>query len=199
MIDKPPKKSIEGVEVSGETILGFIDAMGAFKPTALNYLKEYSISDPQAEEWYPLEPLISLFNKIADEGGRNTVKIIGATIINNRIWPDGIKTLGDALRSIDVAYHMNHRRGGICLFDYKDNKIIEGAIGHTYVIPPKKNETKALYICSSFYPCDFDFGMASAFARKFKPKGSNRYARVKHATGDCRRNGHDSCTYEIIW
>lgn len=199
MINKVPRGSIEGVEVSGETILGFIDAMGAFKPTALNYLEEFAISNPQEGGWYPLGPLISLFNKIADEGGKNTVRIIGATIINNKIWPEGITTLGDALRSIDVAYHMNHRRNGICLFDQENNKIIEGSIGHTFVIPPKKDARKALYICSSFYPCEFDFGMAAAFARKFKPKGVNKYARVRHDTGECRSKGGKSCTYIIEW
>lgn len=198
-MDYPQKGSIKSVETSGESMLGFVEGMGVFKQTALKYLSDYGISHPQKGKWYPLEPLISLFNKISNEGGINTLRIIGASVIKNAKWPEDIDSLGKALNSVDKAYHINHRRNGRELFDTKNGKIIEGFIGHDIVISPKKNENKALYICGSFYPCEFDFGMASAFVNKFKPKGCNHYAKIRHDIGECRSRGGETCTYIIEW
>lgn len=180
--------------------MGFLQGRrGVFRRIALNLLREYGISEVQADRWYPLESLISVFNKLADEGGINTLRMIGASVIDHAAWPEEINSLGKALNSVDIAYHMNHRRDGKDLFDIGTGRIIEGAIGHVIVIPPEKNENKALYICGSFYPCEFDFGMASAFVKKFKPQNCNRYAKIRHDTGGCRSRGGETCTYVIEW
>ncbi|MEI7861662.1 MAG: hypothetical protein WCJ21_03495 [Planctomycetota bacterium] len=110
-----------------------------------------------------------------------------------------IDSLSKALRSVDVSYHMNHRRHGKVLFDAVSGQVIEGMMGHNAVIPPTGDEHRAFYVCNTFYPCELDFGIASTFTRKFKPLDCSHYARVVHDTCGCRSRGDESCTYVIEW
>lgn len=197
----PKRKSIEGVEVRGEVILGFLHAMdGIFRQQALRILTENGIADPKAGDWYPLKYFMNIFDSFVSEGRKSGLRLIGASVVNNAKWPDDIKTLGRAMNSFNAAYHMNHRRDGKELYDYRLNQIIEGGIGHNIVFPPRDGEKKAVYVCGSFYPCDFDFGMISAFVKKFKPINCNYYATVRHDDSKpCRSRGGETCTYVIEW
>ncbi|OQX22717.1 MAG: hypothetical protein BWK80_29750 [Desulfobacteraceae bacterium IS3] len=185
------KGSIKGVEVRGEVILGVLEAMARTvlreisTKNALELLGKCGISEIKQGCWYPLESFISALNQISKEGRANTLKLIGASVVNIAKWPN-INTLSEALYSLDVSYHMNHRRDGKELFDSKNGKIIEGKIGHCMIIPPKKGENKVVYINSSFYPCDFDFGMTSELVKKFKPKNCNHFAISRHDIGECK-------------
>ncbi len=193
----PKRGTIKGVEVRGEVLLGYLEAMGQLKQFALQQFKAFGITNPQQGQWYPLESLMGVFERFAK---KHALQTIGASVIRTAKWPKEIDSLYKALSSIDAAYHMNHRRDGRELFDYRTNRIIEGEIGHDYVIqlPDKKNTL--LYVCESFYPCDFDFGMASQFAKQFKPAGSRVSAKIRHDDhAPCRKKGGESCTYILEW
>jgi hypothetical protein len=196
---RPRRGSVKGVDVSGGALLGFIDGMGGFKVTAHKLLNDSGIMEPQSDHWYPLEALLLILNKVADEGGVNVLRQIGASLITKAQWPKEIDSLSKALHSVDVSYHMNHRRSGKVLFDASSGKVIEGMMGHNTVVPPAGNEHRALYVCDTFYPCELDFGIASAFVRKFKPLGCNHHATIVHGENGCRRRGDQSCTYIIEW
>jgi len=195
----PKRGSIRGVEVRGEVLRGVIAGMGVFQTKALKLLNESGITEPRGHRWYPLESLILVFNKLADEGGVNLLRIIGASVIQNAQWPKEIDSLSKALYSVNTSYHMNHRRDGKELFDPVLGKTIEGGIGHNVIVPPTPDQNRVLYICDSFYPCEFDFGMASAFVRKFKPAGCSHHATIRHDAGRCRSRGGESCTFIIEW
>jgi hypothetical protein len=104
-----------------------------------------------------------------------------------------------AIRSIDIAYHMNHRRNGKPLFDPATGTIIEGYIGHCILSPLAPGQRRAVYCCGSYYPEDFDIGMVQTLARKFKPDGATV---VRVAIDDSRpmkSKGGASTTYSLEW
>lgn len=183
------------VEVNGQTVLSIVEGMGTFKSAAFNSLAKNGIPDPKPGQWYSQQAWLNAFQEIADNLGHDTLFNIGKSIPNNADWPKGIKTINDALASIDVAYHMNHRRNGKILFNAETGEMKEG-IGHYRF--EKISETKDKMICENPYPCYFDKGIIEATAKKFAPEGVN--VTVKHIEKDiCRINGANCCEYIIEW
>lgn len=176
------KAFAKNVEVNGETVLSIVDGMGAFRNTALKILAENGINDPQPGQWYSQQAWLDAFQTIAQQVGKHTLYLIGQKIPENAKFPAGIDTLAKALASIDVAYHMNHRGGEIGYYRYEP-----------------LTERSAQMVCRNPYPCDFDRGIITAMAQKFKPQGAIS-VRVRHDdAAECRKTGADSCTYTIEW
>jgi len=194
----PPKKTIKGVEVRGEVIIGLISAMKSLYLPPDKYLTKYDIEKPQEKQWYPLEAVTRVFADLEKEGLFLLLQRIGTYVADNAVWPKNLKSFEEALSSIDHAYHMNHRRDGKELYDYAHNQPFEGFIGHDYIETDYQNK-KAVYVCGSFYSCDFDFGMARAVARKFKPESSAIVNIVHDDSKPCRKKGGDTCTYIFSW
>ena len=114
-------------------------------------------------------------------------------IPENAMFPSGVKDIASAIKLIDVAYHLNHRKNGKVLFDINTGKMEEG-IGH-YGYEKIENRNMIISECMNPYPCAFDFGIIMAMARKFEIK-----ANIAHDDSKpCRKNGADSCTYIITW
>ena len=188
------KFSTPGIEVNGDTILAFVNGMGAFKRKAISILEEKGIKDVQPEKWYPAQNYLDAFKEISEKLGEIVIKQIGRQIPENAKWPPEIKTIEDALASIDVAYHLNHKKNGKVMFDPATGRMTEG-IGHYKF--EKIDENSAKIICDNPYPCDFDMGIIEATASKFKPKG--KIIKVIHEEGSCRKKGDASCTYIVRW
>ncbi len=109
------------------------------------------------------------------------MRVIGHKIPETAIWPPEVNTIEQALASIDVAYHMNHRNGDI---------------GHYTFI--KTGERSGKMTCGNPYPCDFDFGIIEGTGKKFAP--DKTFLRVQHDNSQpCRKADADSCTYLITW
>ncbi len=192
-----PKKSIEGVEVRGEVIIGFKKALESLYGNPSQYLSKYGILNPEVNKWYPLKALIDMFSEFEKRKLNSILQKIGSITAEEAVWPKDIQTFKDALNSINHAYHINHRRKNKELYDYTNNAIIEGGIGHDILEVNEETKT-AIYTCGSFYPCDFDLGMAKAVLRKFK--GNITFISIKHDdTKPCRKNGGDTCQYNIKW
>ncbi|MBN1588084.1 MAG: hypothetical protein JW888_01060 [Pirellulales bacterium] len=186
----------EGVEVNGETVYAVVDGMGMFKTRALKILAENGISEPVAGKWYPQQAWLDSFRIISQTIGSVTLAAIGRKIPENAHFPPGLDSIEEALKSIDVAYHLNHRLGTERLFDPRTGKMKEG-IGHYGYEKVEKNKVKM--VCNNPYPCDFDRGIIEAMAIRFKPSGC-LFLQVKHDdTAPCRKKGADSCTYYVEW
>lgn len=195
----PPRGHLGGVEVRGEVLAGTVDAMGSYRARAHVIMGKLGVMSVQAGHWYPLEVLLTTFEKIEDAAGARTMRRIGATVASTAVWPEGIDSLDKALSSIDVAYHMNHRRDGRELFDASTGKIVEGGLGHDVFYPAKAGERTAVYVCGSFYPDQFDLGMAEVLANKFKPAGADKVTVEIDASAPTRKNGGANTTYLIRW
>jgi len=180
------------VEVNGETVLSVLEGMPIFKTTAIKILADNQIVNPIPGNWYPQQLWLDAFKQIADKVGEATLQKIGNSIPENAQWPPQVKTVEDALGSIDIAYHMNHRIGSSILFNPSTGQMKEG-IGHYQL---KKIDNKTMHmICNNPYPCKFDFGIIDAVIKKFKASG--QMITVRHEPGDCRSKGADSCSYKV--
>jgi hypothetical protein len=170
------------VEVNGETVYAVVDGMGTFKSVALEILAENGIVDPQPGVWYPQQKWLNAFRKISAVLGANTLFNIGLKIPENANFPPEIQTIEQALKAIDVAYHMNHRNGEIGEYRYQ-------CIGHK----------SAKMICPNPYPCAFDRGIITSMAKRFKPKDSTMVSVAHDDSAPCRVGGAESCTYIVTW
>ncbi len=169
-----------GVEVNGETVLAVVEGMGAFADFGRQILSENGIVDPSPGRWYPQQAWLDAFKAIAGKVGPATLKMIGMKIPNNAQWPPGITTVEEALASIDVAYHMNHRGGEIGCYRFESTGPRSGTM-----------------YCRNPYPSDFDLGIILAVAGKFAPKWAVNV--VLDPNAPTRWKGGDSCTYIVTW
>jgi hypothetical protein len=148
---------------------------------ARRILKSHGIVDPTQETWHPQQAWLDAFREIAECVGPATLRRIGAKIPETALWPLFVRTVEDALGSIDMAYHMNHRGG---------------EIGH-YAFT-KSGPTVGIIVCGNPYPCEFDHGIVEATARKFAPP--KVVASVRHDdSAPCRSQDGESCTYHVSW
>lgn len=176
------KAFASGVSVNGETVLSVVAGMGGFKAQALKILASHGIDDPQPGKWYPQQAWLDSFKEISESIGGKVLFEIGKKIPENAQWPPEVDSIEKALPSIDVAYHMNHKGGDIGNYSFKQN-----------------DEKNGVMVCKNPYPCEFDRGIVTSVARKFKPAASP-FVTVKHDdTAPCRAKGGDSCTYQISW
>jgi len=170
-----------GVQVNGETVLSVVAGMGAFRSRANKILEENAIANPKPGTWYAQQAWLDAFKDISELLGAHTLFAIGKSIPQNARFPAAIRSVADALGAIDAAYHMNHRGG---------------EIGH-YVFNQNGGDS-ATVVCRNPYPCDFDRGLITGTADKFK--SSRTVVRVQHDDGKpCRKRGADSCTYQVKW
>jgi len=189
-----------GIEVNGATINSVIDGLGTYKTLARDYLMKAGIGTMEngqyrldLEGWYSHESWLKVFEKIAERVGDFALKQIGMKIPENASFPPWVKDIDSAVKAIDIAYHMNHRKSGKVLFDPASGKMTEG-IGH-YGYEPVKGKNMIISECKNPYPCTFDLGIITTMAAKF---GHN--AKVAHDdTKPCRKKGADSCTYVVTW
>jgi hypothetical protein len=92
------------------------------------------------------------------------------------IWPSNVQNLEAALRSIDIAYKMNHNPN--------DN------IGSYQFEKDSDNIFKI--ICDNPYPCVFDQGILMGVTKKFHPNSL-----ITHGPESCREKNGNHCTYTI--
>ncbi len=171
-----------GVSVNGETVLSVVAGMGGFKAQALKILASKGIADPQPGQWYSQQAWLDSFKEISEKIGAKVLFEIGKKIPENAQWPPEIDNIEKALPSIDMAYHMNHKDGEIGHYNFKQT-----------------GEKNGVMVCQNPYPCEFDRGIVTSVARKFKP-ASSAFVTVKHDdSAPCRSKGADSCTYQITW
>lgn len=182
------------IEVNGNTVYAIVDGFGIVKSLSKSHLKKAGLPEEiDPNEWFSQEKWLNAFKSISKLYGDDTLFRIGLSIPKNATFPPWIKTIEDAIKSIDIAYHMNHRKNGKVMFNEKTGKITEG-IGH-YGFQKVKGKNKIISECNNPYPCSFDQGIITAMADKTNPN-----AEVTHDNDKpCRKKGADNCTYIITW
>ena len=189
-----------GIEHSGGGVGAVLDGFKKYPTVAAKYLAKYgfikprqSLEDMKLQEWYPLENWMKVFQGIAEEVGFNTLYAVGRSIPANVVFPPHVTDIVSAMESVNVAYHMSHRKNGVIMFDPATGMTLSG-IG-SYECKRVPGENKIVCVCANPYPCDFDRGLLSAMANRWEP-----YARTVHDdSAPCRKKGADSCTYVITW
>jgi len=193
------------IEVNGETVLSFIEGTSSssdskyrkllknYEGMAYSILENHGIKDPRKGKWYPQQNWLDAFRDFNDSVGPWTLRLIGRSIPENANWPGKITTVKEAIRSIDTAYHMNHRLNGELLYNPDTGEKKDG-IGH-YGYRETEDPLTLISVCQNPYPCEFDMGIIEATAAKFSEKGA---VSIKHKNEKkCRKFGVESCTYII--
>jgi hypothetical protein len=172
------------VEVLGQSIMAMIGGMELLKARALKILADNGIPKLEPQGWYPMSNAVIAIRSIEEKIGPVTMRAVGRKIPEHAKFPPDIRTLEDALRSLDTAYQMNHRKQvGRSIGGYRFESA--GARG-------------GRMICDNPYPCNFDHGIIEALCERFRPKDAI-WVRVEHDPQGCRHKGDDACAYNISW
>lgn len=174
----------QGVEARGETILALEDALARFseqyRRRAREALIECGIEDPDPDAWYPQQAELNALELIAEDLSPHLLDRLGEQIPDAAEWPSDISGVEEGLRSINEAYHRNHRGGDI---------------GSYRVTNP--TESTVDVVCTNPYPCQFDRGLIRAVTKEYSPVES--FVFVEERGDECRRHGADTCTYTVHW
>ena len=189
-----------GIEVWGACVEPFVDAFKMFPSVVLKRLVSRGIGTLKGKDvvidrqaWYPQKEWLEVFEDIATSVGPRATYQIGLSIPRHAVFPPTVKDIHSGIASVDVAYHMNHRKNGKVMFDATTGQKLSGIGSYGYAAV--SGESRITSVCENPYPCDFDRGILSAIALRFE-----KFARVTHDDGaQCRRNGASSCTYSISW
>jgi predicted hydrocarbon binding protein len=195
-----PRAIEAGIEVSGESLGAIMDGFRKYPSIASKYLAKFGLARPDSRSlqvertrWYPLRDWLSAYDGIAQEVGYNSLYSIGKSIPENATFPPHVTDIYSGLASIDVAYHLNHRKDGEVMFNPETGKMLEG-IGH-YATEPVANDNRIVCHCDNPYPCDFDRGIIAAMATRFQKQAKA----VHDSEAPCRKKGAESCTYVVWW
>lgn len=145
----------------------------------------------ETDAWYAQQAWLDALQEIDQLYGTAILFNIGAEIPNNAVFPSLAIDVHTAVASIDVAYHLNHRRAGTIMYDPQTKQMLEG-IGHYGY--ERLGDTHILSTCLTPYPCEFDLGIVATMARRFEPRTI-----VEHVGAECRRHGAQACTYSLRW
>jgi len=148
------------------------------------------VADPRP--WWPLKLLLAALHEVNTMVGSAKTVEIGKLIEGVVEWPPSVTNIRTMMASIDIAYHLNHRKHGQIMFDLATGLMLEG-IGH-YVFGGEQHGNFCTITTDAPYPCDCDRGILTGFARRFE-----RQSFVEHGPGPCRKNGDATCTYHISW
>ena len=150
--------------------------------------------DPEALKttWVSMPDWIAITHEMVADVGPSTVYTIGKKITERAMVPPEIDSAAAVLMGMDVAFHMNHRREGVVMFDPQTGTMLDG-IGH-YQCELHADGNAATMTCSTPYPCEMDRGILAGFASRFEPAVS-----VSHASSTCRKKGDPSCVYLVQW
>ena len=136
-------------EINGQTMLSMIDGVARFsddyRETVRETLAEQGVEEPQPDEWYPQQAWLDAFGVVAEELEPHILDRIGEQIPEAAEWPEGISGVEEGLRSINDAYHRNHRGGEIGYYRLTD-----------------VNDRTGEVTCRNPYPCPFDRGIIRA-------------------------------------
>ena len=189
-----------GIEVNGQTVYSIVDGLGSFKSIGHETLLSVGIGSGSKadyhigmDSWYSQADWLQAFEKIAREIGDSTLKEIGKKIPENAQFPPWVIDIDSAIKSIDIAYHMNHRKNGTVMFDPNTGTMLEGIGHYGYERVPDKNMIVSK--CNNPYPDAFDHGIITTMAKKFQLGASVLHDDSK----PCRKNNAESCTYIITW
>jgi hypothetical protein len=182
------------VEVSGKSVLSIVGGMGAFKTTARRILAENGIEDPLPGRWYRQQDWLNAFKQIAESIGEKSLFLMGKDIIERANLPGSVTTLEEGLKRLDIGYRKNHRIDGQIILDSHNGRLLEGIGGYCVELTGERSVQVSV---DSPLPCDFDKGAITAIAEKYRPEGA-LFVNVEHG-GSCRKNGAETCVYDVTW
>lgn len=188
-----------GIEVAGASIGGMLDAFQQYPSIVTKYLVQFGLvsgkqTDIDRTAWYPLNKWLETHQAIAKDVGLNSLYTVGKKVPEYVELPPEVKDIRSVFGTLNIAYHLTHRKNGVIMFDPATGVMLDGIGMVTCEFGPN-NEQKLTLKFEIPYPCEFNRGLIHAFALRFEPA-----ARVVHDNNaPCRKKGGASCTYHVSW
>jgi hypothetical protein len=190
-----------GIEVGGASLRAIVDGFSKYPSVAMKYLTKFGLvkneggksAEIDPDSWYSQDAWLAAYEAIAKEVGINSLYSIGKAIVEVTQIPKHVNDIHAGLSSLDIIYHLNHRKNGRIMFNPDNGEMLPG-IGN-YKFQPMANEKCIVMVCDNPYPCDFDRGLVTGLAGRFEPQSSTRHDN----DAPCRKKGADSCTYIVRW
>lgn len=106
-----------GIEVNGQTVNAVIDGLALLRSIPASVLAEHGIGSINhlgqfildRNTWYSHQAWLRAFETLFSKVGEGALFQIGLHIPNNAQFPPWMDDIHSAIRSIDIAYHLNHR------------------------------------------------------------------------------------------
>lgn len=160
-------RALESLDIPGEAIQA--------------WLAGRQLSPLQPDTWYPWQTYLDFYRWTRDTWGTETLHRFGREIPKAAKFPPEIRSLDRALKTLDIAYHMNHRGRDV------------GGYFCTHV-----GARKVHLHCENPYGCDFDLGILEGLILRFAEPGIQ--PTLSHAPQfPCRSRGAACCVYEVSW
>lgn len=184
-------------EVSGRVVMGILNAFGQFKALGSQLLLSDGVGRKgedglvvlEPDSWYPMEAHLRALAKANEQMGDSVLHQIGVSVAR-AAWMPSITNLQTLAETLDVGYHMNHRRFGRPMWDPVTKHMRDG-IGHYKYT--EAGAHKVQIEASNPYPCAFDKGLLFGALRMLNVAGA-----ILHDDSlPCRRRGAAACHYII--
>lgn len=114
-------------------------------------------ADPQPTEWYPLRAWLRVLRDLEKHYGPQTVYAAGLQVVNHSLWPPTSPTLLAVLHGLDQAHRTNVRGTRVGYYRVEERG-------------PRELRLECLTPVSA----EFDRGIITGVARKFRPAGAVR-------------------------
>jgi hypothetical protein len=194
-------KSFENIQVLGSNLSNVMHAFGNFELLASRVMLDEGLGTESRQgvvqfdkdQWYPVNRWLAALERVGREYGEFVLGQAGLAVPKNAVFPPFVTDIDSALKSIDVAYHMNHALAGTPMFSPDTGKMLEG-IGH-YGYVRLAGQKQGVLECDTPYPCPFDLHLIQAVAQRFESTATV----VHDTTRPCRKRSGSSCTYLVRW
>jgi hypothetical protein len=143
--------------INGESI-GSVLAAFQMPQQARELLERHGLpAAPVAGNWYPMQRWLDVLAELEERFGSQSVYQAGLQVIDNSVWPTSLKDLSAALNALQTAYSANvhgHDMG------YYRAEAVDACQIRVQCLTPN--------------PSDFECGIITGLARRFKPPGAVR-------------------------
>ena len=127
--------------------------------------------------------------------GPNVLFDIGESVPKNAQFPPTIVDIDTAMRANDIAYHMNHRKNGVVLFNSMTGVMLEWASDTITGTAGRQGSGEIIVVCDNPYPDRLDHGTHRHAYKCFEPRSTVTHDDKKA----CRSRGGPDCTYIVNW
>lgn len=141
-------------EINGDTIRGVLAAFH-IPQQAGKILELHGLpAQPQPGVWYSMQAWLNVLSTLETSYGEQTVYAAGLQIVHHSLWPATVKTLAEALQTLEEVRQANMRGNYMGYYRLEEH-----------------GPRAVRVVCSNPSPNAFDHGLLTGLARKFRPPG----------------------------
>ena len=167
-------------QVSGASIQAYVHALGLSRRRGLQVLAEEGITEVDPDAWYSWQAYLNAQRAIYEGVGPHTVGRIGRTLVEEATFGPEVRTIHDALSTLDRDYRLRHRGRDVGGFTWEP-----------------AGERSGRITIRNPYPCELDRQVVEALCRRFRPADALTVY-VRHE-GPCRNQGAERCVLDLRW